>query len=296
MMDVSLLRPFWLLLLPLLVVAALVLHRRRARLGDWEQVMDPQMLAALRMLGRVEEAGTGRRGLLALAAAALVAIALAGPAVERRDAASYRNLDGVVLVLDASLSATESEDWTELQTMGRFGVASLQSRPAALIVYGGDAYLATDMTADTRQLGLTLSLIGAETIPDPGSRPELGLTLAEQVLQDAQVLAGDVILISDGEGIGPAALSAAAKIAARGARLSVVTPQTSPSTETLARTGGGHLFIAGESEELAAFLGASGRERIEKQDYPLLFWADWGRYLLLPGLLLVLLLFSRRAA
>lgn len=295
-MDMSLLRPLWLLLLPLLVAAALVLHRRRARLGDWEQVMDPQMLAALRMLGRVEEAGAGMRTLLALCAAGLVALALAGPAVERRDAAAFRNLDGVVLVLDASPSATESTHWTELQTMGRFGVAALQSRPAALIVYAGDAYLATDMTADTRQLGLTLSLVGADTVPDPGSRPELGLTLAGQVLQEAQVLAGDVILISDGEGIGPASLSAAAEIAARGARLSVVVPKISPSAETLARTGGGQVFVSGQSEELAAFLGESGRERLEKQDYPLLFWADWGRYLLLPALLLVLLLFGRRTA
>lgn len=295
-MDVSLLRPLWLLLLPLLVAVALVLHRRRARLGDWEQVIDPQMLVALRMLGRVEEAGTGTRGLLALSAAGLIALALAGPAVERRDAAAFRNLDGVVLVLDASPSATESAHWTELQTMGRFGVAALQSRPAALIVYAGDAYLATDMTADTRQLGLTLSLVGTETVPDPGSRPELGLALAEQVLREAQVLAGDVILISDGVGVGPAALSAAAKVAARGARLSVVVPQVSPSAETLARTGGGQVFVSGQSEELAAFLGESGRERLEKQDYPLLFWADWGRYLLLPALLLVSLLFGRRTA
>ncbi|MEY8828470.1 VWA domain-containing protein [Sedimentitalea sp. XS_ASV28] len=294
MMELGLLRPQWLLALPLLVAAMLMLRRRRARLGDWEQVIDPQMLAAMRMLGRVEQTGGGTRGVLALAAAALVAVALAGPATERRDAAVYRNLDGVVFVLDASPSATGSADWTELQTLGRFGVAALQSRPAALIVYAGDAYLATDMTADTIQLGLTMSLVGADTVPDPGSRPELGLALADRVLQEAEVLAGDVLLISDGEGIGPATLSAAAEIAARGARLSVVVPQVSPQIETLARTGNGRVFAAGQSEDLSEFLAVSARERLEKQDYPLLFWADWGRFLLLPALLLMLPMFARR--
>lgn len=295
-MELALLRPLWLLALPALAAVVLALYRRRARLGDWEQVIDAQMLAALRVLGRVEQTGTAARGMLAIAAAGIVALSLSGPAFERRDAAAYRNLDGVVFVLDASLSATESADWPELQAMGRFGVAALQTRPAALIVYAGDAYVATDMTADTRQLGLTMSLIGADTVPDPGSRPELGLALADRVLQEAQVLAGDVLLIGDGAGIGPAALSTAARIAARGARVSVVIPQVSAQAETLARTGNGRVFVAGQSGALSEFLAGSARERLEKQDYPLLFWADWGRYLLLPALLMMLPLFARRAA
>ncbi len=295
-MDIVLLRPLWLLALPPLVLAAVLLRRRRVRLGDWDRVVDPAIMAALRALGRAENSGGGFPGVAALSAAAVVIVALAGPAVERRDAAAYRNLDGVVFVLDVSPSMTESDDWIAIQTMARVGVAALRSRPAALIVFGGDAYMATDMTADTRQLGLTLSLLGAGTVPDPGSRPGLGLGLAERALNRAQILAGDVVLLTDGGGLGPAALQQAAVIAGHGARVSVVAPQRTAATETLASTGGGQVFALDQSADLAGFLARSGQTRLEKQDYPLLFRADYGRYLLGLALILVLPLFRRQPA
>ena len=37
-------------------------------------------------------------------------------------------------------------------------------------------------------------VIDAGTVPDKGSRPERGLALATQMLEDGQVLAGDVVL------------------------------------------------------------------------------------------------------
>ncbi|MFZ5963717.1 VWA domain-containing protein [Thalassococcus sp. BH17M4-6] len=292
--DLALLRPVWLVLLPALVLLGVVLRRRQAGLGDWNKVVDPAMMRALRALGRVDAQSAARRGLTALVAAGLIALALIGPAVERRDAAAFRNLDGVVFVLDASPSMLESERWPALQTMGRFGIAALGSRPAGLVVFGGDAYVATDMTGDTDQLGLTFSLIDGDTLPNPGSRPERGLELAARMLRDADVLAGDVVLISDGGGLGPAALEQAAAIAAQGARLSVVSAAPGDTVAVLARTGGGQVFDTDQTDDLAAFLRQSGRERLEQQDYPLLFWADYGRYVLLLALIPVLMLFRRR--
>lgn len=291
-MDWSLLRPFWLAVLPLLL-ALLLVRRRRARVGDWEKVVDPELMAALRALGQVDHDGPSRQGLLALVAAGLILLALSGPAVERRDAAAFRNLDGVVFVLDASPSATGGEAWTGLQTAGRAGIAALGSRPAALVVYAGDAYVATDMTADNRQLGLTMSLVGPDTVPDRGSRPALGLAMAVRLLAEADILAGDVVLLSDGGGLGPETLAQAAEIAARGARLSVVLPAATPQGDVLAATGGGRVFVTGQSVELADFLRTSARDRLEKQDYPLLFWSDLGRYVLVLALVPVLLLFGR---
>lgn len=295
-MDWSLLRPLWLAALPLLALAALLMLRRRARIGDWEKVVDPALMAALRALGQVDDAASSREGIAAMAAAALVVLALAGPAVERRDAIAFRNLDGVVFVLDASPSATRGETWTPLQTAGRVGVAALGSRPAGLVVFAGDAYVANDMTADSRQLGLTMSLVGADTVPDRGSRPALGLALARQLLAESDVLAGDVVLLTDGGGLGPETMTQAAEIAARGARLTVVMPETTAQSETLAAAGGGQAFSTDQSGALASFLRDAARDRLEKQDYPLLFRSDMGRFLLVFAMLPVLLLFGRGRA
>lgn len=291
--TIALLRPLWLLALPAFAGFALLLWRRQRGAGDWSRVIDPALLAALAALGRIERAGPGAAWLAALAAAALTALALTGPSVERRDAAAFRNLDGVVFVLDASPSATGGVGWQALLTMGRSGIAALGARPGALVVFAGDAYVASDMTADTRQIGLTLSLVDAGTVPDPGSRPERGLGLAARILDEAGVLAGDVILLTDGGGVGPASYEAAAVIAAQGARLSVVSDD--PALAALAEAGGGRLFGPAESTLLAAFLREDARARLERQDYPLLFRADLGRYLLVLALIPALLLFRRQA-
>lgn len=293
---ITLLRPLWLLALPLIGLFALWLRRRRGGLGDWERVADPALLRAMGALGKVEGKGGALPGRAALIAAGLAALALSGPAIERREALSFRNLDGVVLVVDASPSVAESDRWQQLLTAGRFGIAALGTRPAGLVVYAGDAYVATDMTRDTRQLGQTLALLSADTVPDPGSRPERGLALALRMLEEAEIVAGDVILMTDGAGLGPASLAQAEAIAARGARLSVISTQAiSAETETHVAVGGGRAFGLDQTGALADWLSGEARTRLERQDYPLLFRKDLGRYLLLLALLPMLWLFRRSA-
>ncbi len=294
--DITLLRPFWLLALVPLAVLVRVLTQRKSTAGDWEAVVDPQLMQALAAMGRVDAGHGGRIAKGTIAGAVLLIIALAGPAVERRDAVAFRNLDGVVFVLDASMSVVDSERWPQMLTMGRFGVASLGSRPAGLVVYGGDAYVATDITGDVRQLGQTLSVVDRATMPDPGSRPERGLALARRMQQEAEILAGDVILMTDGANLTALAFAEAEAIAARGARLSVIAlNDPTPEIEFLVGIGGGRVFTLDQTDALADWMQSSARERLEQQDYPLLFWSDYGRWMLILVLIPALLLFRQRA-
>lgn len=294
-LELTLLRPFWLLALPVLIALGWWLCRRHGTLGDWHWATDPALLRAMAALGRVD-ASSSRRPLLALLAAiGMILLALSGPAVERRDTLSFRNLDGVLLIVDASASVTEDARWPQMLTMGRFGVASLGTRPGGLIVFAGDAYVASDMTLDHLQLGQTLSLIDAQTVPDAGSRPERALTLASDLLASAEVISGDVLLLTDGAGLGPASLQAASEIAARGARLSLVSlAAPGAAFDTHAAAGAGRVFTLDQTDALAAWLAEDARTRLVAQDYPLLFWQDMGRYLLLIALLPLLLLFRRQ--
>ena len=296
--DVTLLRPLWLLALPLVAAFGWALWHRQGALGDWARAADRELLAAMTRMGLTDAAGRERPLALVLAAAALTVIALSGPAIERRDTQSFRNLDGVLFVVDASSSVTASPLWPEVLAMGRFGLGSLGTRPGGIIVYAGDAYEATEMTLDHLQLGQTFSLIGPDTVPDPGSRPERALALAADLLAKAEIIAGDVILITDGAGLGPASLRAAGDIAGQGARLSLlaVAPAPTPEMETHASLGGGRVFSLGEGVAMQRFLAEDARTRLESQDFPLLFWADMGRYLLILALVPVALMFRREGA
>ncbi|MBY6047202.1 vWA domain-containing protein [Vannielia litorea] len=294
MSGLVLLRPWWLLALPVVAALAVLLWRRRARLGDWERVVRPEMMAALRRLGHVEAGRQGVQGLGALAAAGLVALALTGPATTRREAAAFRNLDGVILVLDASLSMTEADGWSQMLTAGRAAMAGLGARPAALVVVAGDAYHAADLTSDHKELAQTWQLVDGATVPDRGSRPWLGLARAADVLKEARLFSADVVLFTDGGGLGPETLEVAAKLEAEGARLSVVAAEGLEPAEVLARAGGGRTFTPLEGVALAGFLAEGGRAQLERADYPLLFLADHGRLVLLAALVPLLLGFRRR--
>ena len=293
--DLVLLRPAWLLALPVLALLGWALRRRIAGLGDWLLVADAPLLAAARALdGGGGTPGTGLP-VAALSVAGIAVLALAGPAVERREAAAFRNLDGVVLVLDASPSMTGGAEWEAMRMAGRMAVDALGARPGGLVVYAGDAYVATDMTGDARELGQTLSLVDAATVPDDGSRPGRGLALAVRMLAEAEILAGDVILLSDGGGLGADTLVEAERITALGARLHVVAPEPAPPLAALAAAGGGLLLRPGEGDALTALVADPSRARLALRDWPLLVHEDLGRWLLLLALLPALLLFGRRA-
>ncbi|WP_146346669.1 vWA domain-containing protein [Phaeobacter marinintestinus] len=294
-LDVTLLRPFWLLALPVLAVIGWWLLTRRGGLGDWHKASDPALLQAMAALGRIDQSSSRAPVLAMLATVVVIVLALSGPAFERRETLSFRNLDGVLFVIDTSASVTEDTRWPQMLAMGRFGLASLGTRPGGLIVYAGDSYVAMDVTLDHLQLGQTLSLIDAKTVPDQGSRPERALKMAADLLGEAEVIAGDVILLTDGQGLGPESLRQAAVIAALGARLSVVS-LNAPSSEiqTHAAAGAGSVFTLEQTDALAEWLGVSTRTRLQAQDYPLLYWKDMGRYLLVLALVPFSLLFRRQ--
>jgi len=81
-----------------------------------------------------------------------------------------------------------------------------------------------------------------------------------------------------------------------GARLSVVSLNAPlAAIDTHATAGAGRVFTLDQSDAFAAWIGETARTRLEAQDYPLLFWKDMGRYLLLLALFPLLLLFRRQA-
>lgn len=295
-LELILLRPWWLAALPLLVALGWWLWQRQGAIGAWQKAANPALLQALARLGQVDTGAARLPVGAALTVAAVVACALAGPAVERRDTVSFRNLDGVLVLVDVSASVTEHDDWPQLQAMGRFALASLGTRPGGLIVFGGDAYVASDMTLDHMQLGQTFSLLEAGIVPDPGSRPERALTLAAEMLESGEVIAGDVVLLSDGAGLGSTSMEVAARIAEGGARLSVMALDGGPQADSLAAVGQGRAFALEEVDALAEWLGQDARQRLERQDHPLLYWRDFGRWLLVLALVPLLLLFRREPA
>lgn len=302
----ALLRPWWLVALPVVAVLALRAAWRSAPLGDWAKAVDPALMALLARRGAIL-GGRRQANLVAAIVAGLVALALTGPAVERPDAATFRNLDATVVVMDLSRSVTEGGAFKDARQIAQAVAEAAGTRSVAVVVYAGDAYLAVPPTTDRDALGATLFALDADTVPDRGTHPERGLALARRTLEEAGIVAGEVVLITDGDGIGEAAAREAGALRARGWNLNGIfvpatkalpsgAPKADPTAlDRLAGLGGGIVADVGSAQAVLDRIGASTAQHLAAGGYSVLAFSEVGRWLIVLALVPALLLFRRSA-
>ncbi|MDK2777463.1 MAG: VWA domain-containing protein [Pseudomonadota bacterium] len=196
-------RPLWLLALIPALLTLFIVHRRRAAAGQWQQVVDPQLLPYL-----LEQPGSGAaRGqaaprLLMIAAAVIVSLALAGPAWERLPQPVQKNKDALIIMLDmsASMGAQDVKPSRAVRAIQKVTdiVRARRDGQTALLVYAGDAHTVTPLTDDTDTIENLLPAISPFIMPSAGSRPDKAIALAQQLAADAGVARARLLLITDG--------------------------------------------------------------------------------------------------
>lgn len=221
-----LLRPWWLLVLPLTLLAAIWMRRRRLA-GAWAGVIEPALMPALRRLGLLSDGRRDPAVVLPFAAAALLALALSGPAMPRQGAVEYRALDPLVLALDLSPSVVaDPRALADAQASAATLLQLANGRPVGMMVYAADAYLASAPTSDADNLSGLIAVLARDTMPVAGSRPDIALSMARDLFggRNGPGIGGaDLVLISDGGGTGPRAVEEAARLATDGARVWALT-------------------------------------------------------------------------
>ena len=303
-------RPWWLLGLPLALALFWAGQGRRNTVGVWEAATDAPLLAAMAQRGGFVP-GTRQRRWPALLAACFAAVALAGPAAERAGSSSLQNLDAVLLVADLSERDASDAGMAQLRFTLRTLLESAGTRQTGLIIYAGDAYSATALTSDPDVAGAAVAALEADTVPDPGARPDLALALAGRVLkgggQGKSVASADIVLVSKGAGAFDAQTQGAA-VALRdsGYRLHTLhvqaaSPSSAPGERraalaALAQQGGGLAVEASDPGLLTAELQARPVLRWRTTGLSGLAWRDYGPVLLVFAALASLALFRRRAA
>ncbi|MCV2445672.1 vWA domain-containing protein [Paracoccus sp. DMF] len=227
-----LLRPWWLAVLPLLVLAAWLRWRRGPDAGGWQAVLAQPMLAGLAALGLIR-AAPGWLRLLPWAGGLALALGLAGPAVPRADAPVFAQSDAVVIAMDLSDSVLRG-GLADAQAGAAQVMAALPGRPVGLILYAGEAYTAAAPTADPRVLESLLAVLDRDTMPDKSSNPAAALALAGQML--AGLARGDLVLISDGGGVDAAAEAEAQRLHAAGVQVQALSVAGDPAADAGALT------------------------------------------------------------
>ncbi|VAW74581.1 Aerotolerance protein BatB / Aerotolerance protein BatC [hydrothermal vent metagenome] len=217
------LQPLWLLtLIPLL---PLVWRLRHATAGDnaWARIIDPRLQA---LLLKGQNHPTSRLALWLLALGwLLTALALANPVWEKQPQPIYQTSTARVIVLDLSRSMLDRDLKPSRLARARFKVEDILSRDeegqTGLVVFAGDAFTVTPLTRDTDTIRAMLKSLDPDLMPTQGSRADLGLLKAGELLRQAGLTQGQILLLADGV-TGDKARTVASKLRKQGYRVSVL--------------------------------------------------------------------------
>ena len=152
-------------------------------------------------------------------------IALAGPTWERIEQPSFRTDQSLVIALDLSRSMNAQDITPNRLTRAKLKILDIlerrQGAQVALIVYSANAFTVTPLTSDTDTIIALINSIDTSIMPSRGSYPALAIDKGLQLLNQASVSNGEIILVTDG-GITSDSFSSAQKLRDEGYRLSAL--------------------------------------------------------------------------
>ncbi|WP_313088982.1 VWA domain-containing protein [Pseudomonas sp.] len=312
-----LLRPGWLLLLPVPIWLLWMLWHRQRQIGRWQRLLPEAFHSVLLTRGRLR---TSRRPWIVLGTAWLLAgLALLGPSWQHAEQPGLSRTDPLVVLLDttpAMLAADASPN--RLAKAKRKILDLLQARPdaqTAVVAFAGSAHTLVPLSNDIATTQNLLDALQPELMPEPGRRADLAVARGLELLAQGANGRGRLLLI--GSELSPAERDAiSTALAASDQRLLVLgvgTEQGAPITredgsffkdaqgailiprldehalrQFAEQVGGRYQRARLDDADLKALglLRSEGPLRQSQDTTRLETWLDQGYWLLLPLLLL----------
>ena len=217
------LRAGWILLIPISILLIFFFKRRMLTIGNWEKLIDKRLLPYV--MSRSQLSDNQYKWWLISLISVLSIIALAGPTWERIEQPSFRTDQSLVIALDLSRSMNAQDITPSRLTRAKLKILDIlerrQGAQVALIVYSANAFTVTPLTSDTDTIIALINSIDTSIMPSRGSYPALAIDKGLQLLNQASVSNGEIILVTDG-GITSDSFSSAQKLRDEGYRLSAL--------------------------------------------------------------------------
>ncbi len=126
---------------------------------------------------------------------------LSAPTWQRLPAPAFRNNSSLVIALNLSESMNAEDVKPSRLVRARYKIADLLAQrkdgQTALLVYSGAAFTVTPLTNDTETIHSQLEALTTDIMPSGGNNPVAGLTKAVELLKQAGLPQGHILLIAD---------------------------------------------------------------------------------------------------
>ncbi len=272
MTDVGLfwLRPWWLLAMLPLVLLAIHWWRKASVNSDWTRYVD------VALQPYVIESGTGssaRTPWILFLAWTLAVVILAGPVWEKTEVPVFEARPAVVALFDLSPSMRLDDVKPDRLSRARFKLEDFldQSKDmqVGLIAFSERPYVISPLTDDITTVSAFLPSLNPEIMPVQGSRVDLAILRAVELLDQATVLNGSIFLITDSR-VGQRDIDAAVQARSRGHRVSVLAvgtesgaPLRGPNGQFIKSRSGAVVVPQLDLEQLKSLTDAGGGITIE---------------------------------
>lgn len=193
-----LLRPFWLLILPLPIWLLWRLWHRQRQIGRWQRLLPEAFHAALLTRGRLRNS---RRPWLVLGSAWLLAcLALLGPSWQHAEQPSLSRADPLVVLLDTTPTMLATDVLPDRLEKAKRKVLDLlqvrQDTQTAIVAFAGSAHTLVPLSNDIATTQNLLDVLQPELMPEPGHRADLAVAHGIELLERGANGRGRLLLIA----------------------------------------------------------------------------------------------------
>ena len=199
MSEFHFIRPYWFIALLPLFGLIWYLLKTTSISQRWEKVCDKALLPYILVSKNIKR--TLLQPVLTGIAGTIAIVALAGPTWERLPQSVFQKQSALVIVLDLSLSMFASDVTPSRIERARFKISDLLDLrvegQTAMVVYAGDAFAVTPLTDDIKTIKSQLKALSPEIMPAPGSNTGIAITKAIDLMKQARVNQGHLLLVTD---------------------------------------------------------------------------------------------------
>ena len=201
--NIHFLRPWWFLaLLPIAWIIWQIWQTNRKQ-GAWHEVIAPKFRTLLLGEHTTSEPTVNEKlGYIVLAFAWFFAVlALSGPWVKSVDIPAQKSQQGMVIVVDLSLSMLADDLPPNRLSRVKYKLTDLLKQhpeyATGMVAYAGSAHTISPISEDNQTLLGLLPSLSPVMMPKYGAKPIKGLDLAEKLIKGAQITNGHIIWITD---------------------------------------------------------------------------------------------------
>ncbi|MDQ7048821.1 MAG: VWA domain-containing protein [Enterobacterales bacterium] len=194
------LRPEWLWLLIPLILLIISVHHFNQQKSSWQKVVSPHLLAFL-IQSKHKESKQNSFWMLGLIAS-LIIVSISGPSFRQKPVPVFKSESARVILLDLSLSMEVADIKPSRVIRAKHKIMDILEQnkegSIALLVYAGDAFIISPLTTDANTIATMIPMLSTGIMPVLGSRPDLAINKAIELLNNAHQADGQIIWLTDG--------------------------------------------------------------------------------------------------